>query len=493
MALIPLKIPAGVYRNGTEYQSSGRWFDSNLVRWFEATLRPLGGWRKRSSSQMTGVCRGLLTWRDNSTDRWIAAGTSSKLYAMNEAGTLKDITPTTFTAGSDNAVVKTGYGYSTYGSYAFGVARPDLGSVTPATTWTMDAWGEYLVACSDSDGQLLEWQLGFSTPTKAVAITNAPTSCAAVMTTAERFVFALGASGNPRMVKWCDQEDNTVWTASTTNQAGDFELATVGSLKCGKRVRGLNLLFTDVDVHAASYIGAPYVYSFEKVGSGCGVISTQAVATIDTAAIWMSRSGFWIYDGYAKPLPSDVGDYIFQNINYSQCSKIYCVHNSKYGEITWFYPSSQSNENDSYVTFNYRENHWAIGSMSRTAGTDRGVFTNPLMVSADGYVYEHEVGFDYGGSVPFAESGPLEIGNGDNIMSVSQVIPDEQTLGEVVISFKTRMYPTSDEVTYGPYSASQPTDVRFSARQAKIRYTGNVLDDWRVGVNRIEAIAAGKR
>lgn len=493
MALIPLKIPAGVFRNGTEYQSAGRYYDSNLVRWFEGTLRPLGGWRKRSSYQMTGSCRGLLTWRDNSGDRWIAAGTHSKLYAMNEAGTLKDITPSGFTSGSADAVSKLGYGYGTYGSFAYGVARPDLGSLTPATTWTMDTWGEYLVGCSDADGKLYEWQLGFSTPTLAAAITNAPTSCAAVMSTAERFIFALGASGNPRLVKWCDQENNTVWTASTTNQAGDFELQTVGSLKCGKRVRGLNLLFTDVDVHASTYIGAPYVYSFEKVGSGCGVISSQAVAAIDTAAMWMSRSGFWVYDGYVKPLTSDVGDYVFKNINYTQASKIYAVHNSKYGEITWFYPSSQSTENDSYVTYNYREGHWAIGSMARTAGTDRGVFTNPLMVSSDGYIYEHEVGFDYGGASVYAETGPIEVGSGEAVMSVRQVIPDENTLGDVVVSFKTRMYPTSDESTFGPYTASQPTDVRFSAKQVKVRYTGNVLSDWRVGVTRLEAVASGGR
>jgi hypothetical protein len=493
MPLIPLKIPAGVYRNGTEYQSAGRYYDSNLVRWFEGTLRPIGGWRKRSSSQMTGSCRGLLTWRDNSNDRWIAAGTNSKLYAMNEAGTLKDITPSGFTTGSADAVSKLGYGYGTYGSFAFGVARPDLGSLTPAATWSMDTWGEYLIACSDADGKLYEWQLGFSSPTLAAAITNAPTSCAAVMSTAERFIFALGASGNPRKVAWCDQEDNTDWTPSTTNQAGDFELQTVGSLKCGKRVRGLNLLFTDVDVHASTYIGAQFVYSFEKVGSGCGVISSQSVAAIDTAAIWMSRSGFWIYDGYVKPLNSDVSDYVFENINYTQASKIYAVHNSKYGEITWFYPSAQATENDSYVTYNYREGHWAIGSMARTAGTDRGVFSNPLMVSADGYVYEHEVGFDYDGGTVYAETGPIEVGTGDAVMSVRQVIPDEQTLGEVVVSFKTRMYPTSDESTFGPYTASQPTDVRFSARQVKVRYTGNVLADWRVGVTRLEAVASGGR
>jgi hypothetical protein len=172
---------------------------------------------------------------------------------------------------------------------------------------------------------------------------------------------------------------------------------------------------------------------------------------------------------------------------------VYAVHNSKFGEIWWFYPSSASNEVDSYVTFNYRENHWNIGSMARTAGTDRGVYLNPLMVSADGYIYEHEVGYAYDSGVLFAESGPLEIGQGDNVMSVRQVIPDEQTLGEVVVSFKARLYPTSTESSYGPYSASQPTDVRFSGRLVKVRYTGNVLEDWRVGVSKLDIVAMGKR
>lgn len=493
MAYIPLKIPPGVYRNGTEYQSAGRYYDASLVRWYEGTMRPVGGWRKRSASQMTGSCRGLINWRDNSGDRWIAAGTHSKLYVMNEAGTLKDITPSGFTAGSADAVSKIGFGYGPFGSYAYGVARPDTNGVSPATTWSLDTWGEYLVGCSSSDGNLYEWQLGFSTPTLAVAIANAPANNEAVMVTAERFVFALGAGGNTRKVQWCDQENNTVWTPAATNQAGDFELTTVGDLKCGKRIRGLSLLFTDVDVHTATYIGLPYVYSFEKVGSACGVISSQSVATIETAAIWMSRSGFWLYDGYVKPLPCDVADFVFQDINMSQASKIYAVNNSKYGEIWWFYPSSQATENDSYVVYNYRENHWAIGDLARTAGTDRGVYTNPLMVSADGYIYEHEVGYSYDSATPFAESGPVEIGNGDNTMTVMEFVPDEQTLGEVQISFKVRDYPMQTETTFGPYTASQPTDVRFSARQVKVRYTGAVLADWRVGVSRLDVVAAGKR
>ena len=490
---IPLKLPPGIYRNGTEYQAAGRWYDANLVRWYENTLRPMGGWRKRSASQMTGLCRGFITWRANDAERWIAAGTQSKLYAMNEAGTLKEITPTGITAGIASATIKTGYGYGTYGSYAYGVARPDLGGLIPATTWSLDTWGEYLVACSSADGKLYEWQLGFTTPTLAAAITNAPTGNKALLVTAERILFALGAGGNPRKVQWSDQEDNTVWTPLATNQAGDFELATPGTLLAGKRVKGVNLLFTDVDVHTATYIGAPFVYGFEKAGSGCGLISAQAVAAIDTAAIWMSKSGFWTYDGYVKPLPSDVSDYVFSNMNFNQASKVYAVHNSQFGEIWWYYPSSGSNENDSYVTYNYRENHWNIGSLARTAGTDAGVFTNPLLVSTDGYIYEHEVGFAYDSASVFAESGPVQLGNGDNIMSVRQVVPDEQTLGEAVVSFKTRNYPTGAQSTFGPYTAANPTDVRFAARQVNVKVTGAVLADWRIGVMRLEAVAGGKR
>ena len=490
---IPLKLPPGIYRNGTEYQAAGRWYDANLVRWYENTLRPMGGWRKRSTSQMTGLCRGFITWRANDAERWIAAGTQSKLYAMNEAGTLKDITPTGLTVGIADATIKTGYGYSTYGTYAYGVARPDLGGLIPATTWSLDTWGEYLVACSSADGKLYEWQLGFTTPTLAAAITNAPTGNKALLVTAERILFALGAGGNPRKVQWCDQEDNTVWTPLATNQAGDFELATVGTLIAGKRVKGVNLLFTDVDVHTAQYIGAPFIYGFEKAGSGCGLISAQAVAAIDTAAIWMSKSGFWTYDGYVKPLPCEVSDYIFNNINYNQASKVYAVHNSQFGEIWWYYPSSGSNENDSYVTYNYRENHWNIGSLARTAGTDAGVFTNPLLVSSDGYIYEHEVGFAYDSASIYAESGPVQLGNGDNLMSVRQVVPDEQTLGEAVVSFKTRNYPTGAQSTFGPYTAANPTDVRFMARQVNVKVTGAVLADWRIGVMRLDAVASGKR
>jgi len=115
------------------------------------------------------------------------------------------------------------------------------------------------------------------------------------------------------------------------------------------------------------------------------------------------------------------------------------------------------------------------------------------MVDSSGYIYEHEVGFDYDSAVLYAQSGPIELGTGENIMNVRQVIPDEQTLGDAVVSFTSRFYPTGAESTFGPYTAANPTSVRFSGRQVEIKVTGNTLADWRIGVMRLEATAGGRR
>ncbi len=490
--LLPINLPPGVYKNGTDYQAKGRWFDSSLVRWYEGTIRPVGGWRKKSNSAFSGSCRGVLTWRDNGNDRWIALGTHTKLYVMSEAGTLTDITPTGFTTGRADASYNNGYGGATYGSYAYGIARPDAGSIDPATTWTMDTWGQYLIACSNDDGKLLEWQL--NTGSDAAALANAPIDNKAVMVTEERFVFALGAGGVGRKVQWCDQEDNTLWTPAITNQAGDFDLETPGTLMAGKRLRGVNLLFTDVDVHAANYVGPPFVYGFERIASGCGLIGPQAVAAVESVAFWMSPAGFFIYDGFVKPINCDVLDYVFTNLNDSQKSKVYAVANNQYGEVWWFYPSATSLEVDSYVSYNYRENHWAVGSLARTAGTDRGVFSYPLMVSSDGYVYEHEVGLDYDGASPFAETGPFEIGNGDRTMMARQLIPDEKSLGSVSVQFKTKLTPEGSESTKNYTINGAYTNVRFSGRQAAMRVTGAAPNtDWRLGTMRLDVVESGKR
>lgn len=491
MPLIPLQLPPGVYRNGTEYQASNRWYDANLVRWFNNTMSPVGGWLNRLSMSANPP-RAALAWRDLSSDRWVAVGSYSELKVASSSLALTDITPTDLVPGEGGSVIGSGYGRGFYGLGAYNVPGSPGTSYSEATTWALDNWGERLVACSVADGRLFEWDLNLAN--RAAAIANAPINNLSMVVTNERFIFALGAGGNPRKVQWCNREDNTTWTPLTTNEAGDIELQTNGQIMLGIKTRGQTLILTDIDAHTATYQGPPFVYGFERVGSSCGVISRRAAASVDEGVFWMGSRSFQLYAGGAvQDIPCDVADYVFGDINTSQVSKVYAVTNQKFNEIWWFYPSSASNENDRYVCFNYAERHWSIGYIERTAGVDSGVFSNPVWMDASGMSYDHEVGHAHDAASVFAESGPVSIGAGDNVMSATMLIPDEKTQGDVNATFKTRFHPNDTQRSYGPYSMANPTSVRFTGRQIRVRVDGQRDTDWRVGVMRIDAVPGGRR
>jgi hypothetical protein len=174
-------------------------------------------------------------------------------------------------------------------------------------------------------------------------------------------------------------------------------------------------------------------------------------------------------------------------------SKVCAVNNSQFSEVWWFYPSASSQENDRYVMWNYADNYWSVGIMPRAAGTDRGVFTNPIFVGTDGILYDHEVGVNHDGSTVYVESGPVQIGNGDNVYYVNELIPDERNQGDVTATFFSRYFPNATERSYGPYSMTNPTSVRFNGRQINMRLTAAPNTDWRVGTMRLNAQPGGRR
>jgi len=492
MPLIPLKLPAGQYRNGTDLMSQGRWRDINLVRWHEDALRPVGGWRQRASVDLNGVVRSMLAWEENDGLRQTAAGTYNNLYVINANGTATEITPTGLTAGRIDANINTSYGGGFYGNEEYGLPRADTETILPATTWSLENWGEYLLAMSSDDGKLYEWQ--GNTATDAALIANAPTGCTGMMVTEERFVVCFGAGGDPRKVQWSEREDNTVWSPLATNEAGDINIQTNGVILTGLRTRGQSLILTSEDAHSMTYQGPPFVYGVERVGTSCGLIAARAAASVDNGVIWMGLRGFFSYSGgRVQSIPCDVADYVFSDINSDQRSKVSCVVNSAWNEIWWFYPSSDSTECDRYVAYDFVENIWITGQMDRTAGVDRGVFRYPMFIDSSGELYEHEIGYSYGSSTPYAETGPISIGSGDNLMNVVELIPDEKTQGDVTATFKTRFYPNGDESEYGPFNMSNPTSVRFQGRQVRMRVEGSVATDWRVGIMRLDARQGGRR
>lgn len=491
MPFITIKLAPGFYSLGTDYSSKGRYRTGDLMRWYQGVSQPVGGWRARSASPVSGIARAALTWGDNDGQAWISVGTHTNLYAMTRSGSLHDITPAGFVSGSEDAVAGGGYGTGLYGTSLYGTPRPDGTNIIPASSWSLDTFGENLVAVMDSDAKLYEWTLNTGTP--AAQIANAP-DAVALVTTQEGILMALGAEGNPRYIKWSGLQNNTDWTPTATNQSRDQLLQTQGRIMLGRRVSDGVLVLTDEGAFRASYVGPPFVYTFARVGSGCGVVSRQACAVTQSAAYWMGRNGFFQYNGYVQPLPCDVQDYVFSDINDGQISKVCAVLNADFNEVWWLYPSGNSLEVDRYVAFNYMEGIWYTGNLDRTCGTgSNGVLQYPIMVSSEGLVYDHEVANSRDDRQPTMRTGPLEIGEGDNVIMLRRFIPDERTAGSVVVNFYARQWPNGPMTKYGPYDATSPADLRITARQMEVEYEGDPNIDFRVGNFRFEVQPGGKR
>lgn len=485
--LVPLEIPAGVRKVGTGLQAAGRWIDANLVRWREGSLRPVGGWKDFCTLDETP--RGSFNWTDNSGTIWYAAGTYAGLYSIGESGVVTDITPVGYTGGRETGGEE-GYGTWFYGLGDYGETEGGDVVGLPATTWAFDSWGENLIACADTDGKIYEWD----TTGVAAVVTNAPTGCQSVMVTDERFVLALGADNDRRKVQWCDQEANTVWTPSATNQAGDIRLETSGGIMQGMRTRGQALILTSVDAHVASYVGQPFIYGFERVGDGCGVISKRAGAVFPSGAMWMGRDQFYLFDGSGvRPLPCEVADFVYDDLNRGQESIVFAVANTPHDEVWWFFPAGDATENNRYVAYNYRENHWLSGYLSRSTGVSRGVGQYPVWFEPGGAGYQHETGVQYGTLEPYAESGPVSMGAGDEAYMVRRCIPDDGTTGAAQLTIKARRYPDAAETTQGPFDISEKVSFRISGRQMRLRVSGVDGASWRWGIPRFDVMPRGQR
>lgn len=501
MPYLPLTIPPGFSKPGTVYDARGRWYDGNLVRWHEGVLRPWGGWTPvqtvaagvGTDIDLAAPVRGMLAWRDGVQQPNLAMGVPSKLWFFR-AGVLTDITPTGFASGTDDATITSGpgpYGSEAYsgGAYGYGVSGAEV--LEECSTWQLDQFGEQLIACAQHDGKIYR-KSDPSTTAAAAVIATAPTSCRGVVVTPERFVVALGASGDDRLVKWSDQEDPDTWTASSTNQAGDLTLVTPGSIMAGRRVGGETLIWTDYDVWRMRYIGGTLVYSITPIGSACGTLSRHAMAVADGKAFWMGQRGFFVYDGFVKAIPCEVGDHVFGSLNRQQRSKIAAYVRASFGEVVWHYPSEGSAENDRYVAFNYRMGVWTTGELERTSGVDAAAFGFPIAADSTGAVYQHEiVDGDYESLTPYIESGPVEIGAGDRVMMVREIVPDNDTFGSLSMKMYSSTYPVTTETEHGPYTPTAPTKVRLTGRQVRLRVEG--ARDWRLGTVRLEVVPGGRR
>lgn len=330
-----------------------------------------------------------------------------------------------------------------------------------------------------------------------------PTNNRGVIVTPERHVVCFGCDGESRRVGWSGQEDYTEWNfSSATTTAGFIDLDTQSKIVMAAKVREGTLFFTEEEVWLMKYIGLPYIYGFERIGFGCGLIAPKALATFSGRCIWMSSNGFWIFDGgYVKPLPSDVGNYVLQDMD--PAAGLLYTHGSENGtfnEVWFWYPSVGNSVPDQYVCYNYMEGWWGLGAMTRTAASPSGIYPYPIASDGDNYLYYHENGWTAAG-VPligsrYAETGSLNLANGENLMTVKQAITDSgYGYASTELTFFASTTPEAAETTAGPYTprSSGYTDVRVTGREIRYRVEATEDAPWSVGDIRLDLTPRGKR
>lgn len=454
--------------------------------------------------------------------------------------------------------------------------RPNSSFFQRSFSWTIDNWGDDILAVSSSDGRLLHWNIdepvaapvgtsdivnivrasnvatvttedhhGYtagesveiagnsvnsfngthtvaSTPslrtftfsssgtnttgtggmvetTKTIPIKNR-----AVIVTPERHVVLLGVDGNPRRVAWSSRENYTDWNfASTTNTAGFLDLDTESYLVMCAPVREGTLIWTDSEAWLMRFIGLPYVYSIERIGFGCGLMSPRSFATFAGRCIWMGKEGFWIYDGgVVKPLTCDVGEYVFGNVApnagplFSNGSE-----NGTYPEVWFWFPSVGSAVPNLSVYYNYQENWWGIGnSMTRTAAYSSGVFKHPIAADETRNLYSQENGWTAAGvpieTARYAETGAFNIRDGAAISFVRQALTDSgYGYDSTQLTFFSSFTSEGMETTSGPYSPRSDgyTDVRVTGRDFRIKIAATKDAAWSIGQMRVDFVPKGER
>jgi hypothetical protein len=530
--LVPIQIPPGMAHNGTDYEEAGRWFDGNLVRWENGRIKPIGGWVNIGQTDpLQGVARGGLSFVDNLGFPYILVGTSSHLYiGQGGSGVYTDETPALvppLTPGRIDSIQGAGYGASTYGTYdppdgtnTYGTQRTRDTLQLAATTWQFDTFGNEVAMVLNSDRVLRIFDPTTGLVTKAA---GSPL-CVGVMTTNEDFLLAIGAGGASRNIAWPDIGTTDDWVPTDINSAGDINLQTNGLAMAGTRVGLQNLVWTTTDVHLVNFVGQPAIYAPIRIGTACGLIGPRAWTVAATAsgageaAYWMSSGGFFQYTGSVTPLPCEVQDFLWRNINFSQQAKIYASTNSRFHEVIWFFPSNASIEIDSYVIYNYKDNVWYYGlrsTLSRTTYIDRGATPNPFGIDATGIVYQHEIGYLNNGlprvGQVFVRSGQFDIGGGDQVIYANMMLLDGDGLiqgpGPVLnMTPRARFSSPLTPHVYPPTPPNQPgqtiplvlndegyTPVRFAGRSIALRFDAMQDVDWSIGKIRFSLVGGSRR
>jgi hypothetical protein len=429
--------------------------------------------------------------------------------------------------------------------------------------WSLDNFGQVLIA-TVANGKTFTWNAGAATPldnrastaTSGFSTANNPTaSRLTLVSPTTRHLCHFGTettigtttTQDDMFIRFSDQEDINDYTTTAINSAGDFRLQDgtkiVGAIKAKETI----LVFTDNALYTMKFVGAPFTFGFEQVGTNCGLIGKNAVVEIDGAAFWLSPNGFFMFDGTVKSLPCSVEDFVFDDFDTTKGQQVAAGINNLFTEVVWYYPSQGSNYNDKYVVFNYGESArvpggiWYPGTEARTSWIDAIVYpkpfatkydassdgTFPVVVGQDGLgqtkFFEHEVGTDQVNEdgttttvTSFVKSYDIDLDQkrrnisgavvpgpspaGEVFLAMRRFIPDFKVLdGNAKVSLGIKSYPQQSDstTTLSPFTIDSSTtkkDTRARGRfiNVKIENDSNG-ESWRFGTLRLDLQPDGRR
>jgi hypothetical protein len=434
-------------------------------------------------------------------------------------------------SGLDVFVDGTGWGVGAWGSGTWG-STTSLGDANQLRLWSMDNFGEDLVS-NPRAGSIYYWDKTNGLNTRAVALTSlsgankAPTKGLQVLVSdVDRHVIVLGAdpisggsrSGtiDPLLIAFSDQENIAEWEPLSTNTAGSLRCSAGSEIIGGVRARQETLIYTDVALYSLQFIGPPNTFGLVLINEGVSLIGPNAAVNTPNGIFWMDKKGFYNYNGSVQPLPCSVHAFVFDNFNEKQAFQVFAFLNKQFDEIGWFYCSGTNTVIDKYVVYNYVENIWSIGELSRTAWLDEGIVAFPRAAGkADGtaYLYSHETGFDNDGTPMdnvFIESADFDLGDGEEFQFIRRCIPDIKFTGDssgtqkINLVLKARNFPGESLSTDQTTSFSATTtkiDTRARGRQAAVRFESDddgTTDDrlgvgFRIGGTRLDIQPNGRR
>ena len=422
--------------------------------------------------------------------------------------------------------------------------------------WILDNYGTKLIALI-YNGQCFEWDSSIANPTgtRATLIAGAPTASRHMLVSpVDRHLIFLGTEttiGDPTtqddmFIRFSDQESLSDYTPTSTNTAGTQRLAQGSRIIGAIRGRDTMYIWTDAALFLMRFVGQPFTFSFEHVGTNCGLIGKNACMEVDGTAFWMSENGFFQYSGQLQSMPCLVEDFVFDDLNSTPRDLINAGLNNLFGEVSWYYCSSGSDVVDRVVTYNYLESVmlkkpiWYTGDLARTAWSDSAVFDKPhacyydnaddvsydVVGNTDGITiyYEHETGTDQvdaGGVVTAIAanvlSGDFDItqkraaqgqmlgtpdlrGDGEYLMKIRRFLPDFITqAGDTRITLFLRNYPNNSAAgsSLGPFTITSSTDkvdtrARARAIALKIENT-STSQNWKLGTFRLDIQPDGRR